>query len=80
MKMGGTNSPGIGGTRRIATGIDTVAGSSKSESTPSESEPENESEVEAMDALEVDVRRDMTVMNILQGDRTFWGSVHLPSM
>ena len=51
--MGGTNSPGIGGTCRIAMGIDTVEGSSKSESTPSDSEPD--SDVEARDMLEPEV-------------------------
>ena len=72
--MGGTNSPGTGGTRRIATGIDTVEGSSKSESTS-----EVGSEVEARDLLELDVRTDMTEMDVVQGDRSSLDRMHLPS-
>jgi hypothetical protein len=59
MKTGGTNSPGMGGGLRIARGIDLVEGSSKSESTLSESEFESE----ARDLLELGVRKDMAHCN-----------------
>lgn len=58
--MGGTNNPGIGGTRRIATGIEMAEGSSKSEFALSD---ESESEVEAGHLVELDVRKDMAAMN-----------------